>query len=342
MLDEATAARIAAGEVIERPASAVKELVENSLDAGARRVDIEIECGGKALIRVTDDGCGMDPDDAVLAFSRHATSKIRRVEDIFRVGTLGFRGEALASIAAVATVELRTAVAGAVHGTAVRATAGKRPEVAGTVPVPGTSVIVRDIFARLPARLKFLKSDAAESARISDVVCSIALGNPGVSFTLRVDGREVLRTQGTGSLGDAIASLFDAGLLRDLIPVDLAAGEGAARVWGFVGKPRASRGSRAIQYIFINRRHVRNLAIRAAVEGAYAGEIRGGTYPVFFLNLSLPAGDVDVNVHPQKLEVKLLREKDTCRLVYAATCRALAGSSAERPGAGYSRERPAP
>lgn len=297
-------------------------------------MDIEIEGGGKRLIRVTDNGTGMDPDDAVLAFERHATSKLARAEDLASVATLGFRGEALASIAAVASVEVRTRMAGSPTGTLVRVSWGGVPSAVECAATVGTSVTVSGLFSNMPARLKFLKGDSAEAARIADVAYSMALGNPRVSFSLKIDGNSVVRTQGTGSLGDAIASLFGVALLRDMLPVGAvdASGESApvpaVRVSGFAARPGASRASRAAQYLFVNGRHVRSYAVRGAVEEAYRGLIHGRRFPVFFLEISLPFESVDVNIHPQKAEIKFLREREITAAVYSAVRRAILGEAA--------------
>ena len=290
-------------------------------------MDIEIEGGGKRLIRVTDNGEGMDPDDAALAFSRHATSKLRCAGDLASVPTLGFRGEALASIAAVASIELRTRAAGSEAGTLVKVDCGGPPLAAECAAVNGTSITVSGLFCSLPARLKFLKSDAAEAARITDVVYSMALGNPGVSFSLRIGDDLVLRTQGTGSLADAVACLFGVSMLGDMLPVELE-GETVVRVSGLAGKPSACRASRAVQYTFVNGRHIRSYAVRGATEEAYRGLIHGRRYPAFFLNIAIPLDWVDVNVHPQKTEVKFLRDRAVTSVVYSAVRRAVLGGNA--------------
>ncbi|NPV71455.1 MAG: DNA mismatch repair endonuclease MutL [Firmicutes bacterium] len=355
VLDEVTASKIAAGEVVERPASAVKELVENALDAGATRIAVVVQAGGRRLIRVTDNGSGMPGDDAVLAFSRHATSKIRRVEDIAGVSTMGFRGEALASIAAVSRVELRTRPSDSPSGTLVVVEWGRLVSSEECAAPPGTTVEAGNLFFNVPARLKFLKSDDAESARITDALYALALGNPGVAFSLGVDGNVVMRTQGTGFLKDAIASLYGTQLADRMLalgggtPASPAAGDGV-RIGGYAGDPGTARGARSIQYIFINSRHVRSPSIRAAIEEAYSGLIHGRRYPVFFVNILLPPAWVDVNVHPQKTEVRISREIDVKRAVYAAVRAALsacngveiAGPSTARAstGTGWVREGP--
>ncbi len=305
LLTDHLVSQIAAGEVVERPASVVKELVENALDAGATELEIELEAGGKRRIRVTDDGSGMDRDDALLAFDRHATSKIASFEDLERVGTLGFRGEALASIAAVARVELVTAEAPG-EGHRVRIEGG-RVRVAEPAARPrGTTVEVASLFFNVPARRKFLKSPATELRRAIEVVQGYALARPGVRFTVRHDGRALLDAlpseAGAEGLRERVGRIFGAELARELVAIprrDDGAGE---VVWGLLGTPATSRGRR--QFVFVNRRLLRDRAILSVFYRTVRDLWKRDDFPALFLFVDVPPAEVDVNVHPQKAEVR--------------------------------------
>ena len=330
LLDPQVINQIAAGEVVERPASVVKELVENSLDAGARRVRVTVEEGGLRSIVVADDGCGMSPEDAALAVERHATSKITRLEDLLTAGTLGFRGEALAAIAAVARLELVTRPPEAEAGYRVVVEGGTRRAAGPWASPPGTRVAVRDLFFNTPARRKHLKGPAAEFARIADVVTAHALARPEVRFELVHNGREVLRTSGSGDRAVVVLECFGPEVAGALIPV--AAGDGPRQVEGYVGAPRVARASRAWQFFSINRRPVQHAGLRFSLENAYRHLLPGRRYPVAVLDVTLPPEEVDVNVHPAKLEVRLARERAVGALVYRAVQQALASRDLLRPG----------
>ncbi|MCL6580860.1 MAG: DNA mismatch repair endonuclease MutL [Firmicutes bacterium] len=323
VLDEATATRIAAGEVVEGPASVAKELVENALDAGARRVEVDLEEGGRRLVKVADDGVGMDREDARLAFERHATSKLQRPEDLEAIRTYGFRGEALPSIASVARVRLITGQPGAEEGTEVTVEGG-RVSFWGPGPArPGTVVWVRDLFFNTPARRESLRSPTAEAARVSETVASLALTAPEVAFTLRNDGEVLWTTPGSGLVEDAAASLFGAGFVRETVPVAL--GAGSVRVSGLAGLPSAARRDGRRQYLAVNRRPVSPRLLRAPVEEAYRSLLEVGRTPVFVLHLEMPVGAVDVNVHPTKTFVRFRDHGQVHRTVLAALRTALAG-----------------
>ncbi|MBI4513733.1 MAG: DNA mismatch repair endonuclease MutL, partial [Gemmatimonadetes bacterium] len=302
ILPESVANQIAAGEVVERPASVAKELIENSLDAAATRIEIEIRNGGKTEIRVADDGCGMIREDALLALDRHATSKIRTEADLYAIRTLGFRGEALPSIAAVSVLELETAVAGEPTGTRVRVNGGRVVSVEEVARQPGTTVVVRNLFLNVPARAKFLKSAMAEARATSDVVVNLALSHPAVAFSLRSNGRAVLDLRRAPDLATRIADIWGAELAGSLIPVDQRTAR--TRVAGLVQRPAAARPGLRRVYLFINGRPFADRFVLAAAEEAYRTTIPAGHRPALFLYLDVPVSDVDVNVHPAKAEVR--------------------------------------
>lgn len=315
------ASQIAAGEVIERPASVVKELVENALDAGASRIVIRVDDGGKKLIRVTDDGCGMDSEDAALAFQRHATSKIRDADDLWRIATMGFRGEALPSIAAVAHVELVTRPPDAPHGTRVVIEGGFLQTVEPVGCPAGTTVTVQRLFFNTPARLKFLKSASTEFAHIAEVVSRYILAFPEVAFTLEHNGREVMRHVPTGEGRTALAEVMGRELASQLVPVHYH--EPPYTVRGFVSPPTVSKPTRSHQWFFVNRRFVRNKTLAAAISHAYHGFLPEGRQPVVVLFLDLPPDLVDVNVHPAKIEVRFRKEAEVQSVVVRALREAL-------------------
>ncbi|QIA27019.1 DNA mismatch repair endonuclease MutL [Thermaerobacter sp. PB12/4term] len=330
-LDPQVINQIAAGEVVERPASVVKELVENSLDAGARRIRIDVAEGGLRSITVSDDGCGMDPDDALLAVERHATSKISRLDDLVRAGTLGFRGEALAAMASVARLELVTRPPAAEGGFRVVVEGGAERSAGPWASPPGTRVTVRDLFFNTPARRKHLKGPVAEFGRIADVVTAHALARPDVRFELWHNGREVLRTSGSGDPAVVVLECFGPDVAAGLIPV--AAADDACRIEGYVGAPRIARASRAWQFISINRRPVEVSSLRFSLENAYRHLLPARRYPVAVLAVTVPGEEVDVNVHPAKLEVRLVRERAVASLLYRAVEGALAERDLLRPAA---------
>ncbi len=306
VLSDHVANQIAAGEVVERPASVAKELVENSIDAGARRVELDVEAGGRRLLRVSDDGEGMTRDDAVLAFERHATSKINSMEDLERVSTLGFRGEALASIAAVARVELLTQQEGETEGTRVLIEGGRMRDVAPAARPRGTTIAVRDLFFNIPARRKFLRSEATESFHLTNLVTHYALAHPEISFALTNNGREVLRAAPAADLRERAYQIFGDDFIESLLAV--AGGDvRVARVKGFVSAPRARRTTRDAQYLFVNGRYVRDRLVARALAEGYRTVLPHGVYPSALLFLEVPPEEVDVNVHPAKTEVRFRR-----------------------------------
>lgn len=317
--------QIAAGEVVERPASVAKELVENSIDAGARRVEVDVEAGGRRLLRVSDDGSGMTRDDAVLAFERHATSKITSAEDLERIGTLGFRGEALASIASVARVELVTQQAGEAEGTRVLIEGGRMRDVAPAARPSGTTIDVRDLFFNVPARRKFLRSEATESFHLTNLVTHYALAHPEISFALTNNGREVLRASAAENLRERAYQIFGAEFLENLLEVE-GGRDGVARVRGYVSAPRERRTTRDAQYLFVNGRYVRDRLVARALSEGYRSVLPQGAFPAALLFLEVGPEDVDVNVHPAKTEVRFRRASAVAESVREAVRAALASA----------------
>ncbi|MDD4985957.1 MAG: DNA mismatch repair endonuclease MutL [Dehalococcoidales bacterium] len=304
--------RIAAGEVVERPASVVKELVENSLDAGATRISAEVTGGGISRIRVTDNGSGIPPDEIELAFGRHATSKIGSLKDLDAILSLGFRGEALPSIAAAAEVELTSCTRGEPAGAYIRLQDGKAVEYGSRGHSPGTTVTVENLFRRIPARLKFLRSAATENSHIANIVSRYALAFPEVGFTLSIDGRVTLRTPGSGLLIDSIAQVYGVETARSMLEIKSRqdeSGNTPPLVTGMVGSPKVSRSSRDYLSLFVNHRWISHRMLAWAVEQAYHGLLMVGKHPVAVINISLPPGEIDVNVHPAKTEVKFRNEQ---------------------------------
>lgn len=305
---------IAAGEVVERPASVVKELVENAFDAGARTVTVELRGGGATYLRVTDDGCGMAPEDAGIAFLRHATSKLHDEQGLEAIGTMGFRGEALAAISAVSHITLTTRQRGAAAGTHMTLDAGDIQDMYETGCPEGTTMIVRDLFFNTPARRKFLKSDRAEGAACAAAALRCALGRPDVSVRCIRDGEEVFFSPGDNKLDSCVYSLLGRDLAMSLLPC---AGEtDGVRVHGFISSPAAGRGSRAQQYFFCNGRWIRSAALQAALEQAYRNTLLVGRFPACVLYIELSCAAVDVNVHPAKTEVKFTHERAVFDAVY--------------------------
>lgn len=308
ILPDNLANQIAAGEVVERPASVIKELVENAIDAGAGRIRIEIELGGRRLMRVVDDGCGMARDDAILAFERHATSKIRTLEDLAMIGTLGFRGEALASIASVAKVELVTKVREDQAATRVLIEGGRLIDVKDAARDTGTTISVRDLFFNTPARRKFMRSEASENYHLAGIVTHYALAHPEIAFTMTNNGREVLSASPAKDLRERAFQIFGSGILESLLPVS-GGREYVAKVSGFVSAPRERRTNRDAQYFFVNQRFVRDKTIAGGLLEGYRSVLPHGVYPVAFLFVDVPAEEVDVNVHPAKTEVRFRRNE---------------------------------
>jgi len=321
VLPDSLANKIAAGEVVERPSSVVKELLENALDAGARSINVEVEAGGKRLIRIVDDGEGMTRDDAIIAFERHATSKLRTADDLEAIITLGFRGEALPSIASVSRLFLRTKTARDTEGTEVEFNGGKLVAVRDIAWPGGAEVEVRDLFFNIPARRKFLKSDATESFHIANLVQHYALANPQLSFLLVGNGRDVIRVATARSLKERAYQVLGGALLDKLVEVNGEAN--GLKVLGFVSNPQEQRSSRDAQYLFINRRFVRDQLIARAISEAYRSMMPSGTYPAAVLFIEAPPTDVDVNVHPAKTEVRFLHEGAVLAFVRDAVAEAL-------------------
>src|SRR4029079_17138367 len=305
VLPDHVANQIAAGEVVERPASVAKELVENAIDAGAKRIVIDIEAGGRRLLKVSDDGEVMVRDDAVLAFERHATSKIARSEDLGSIATLGFRGEALASIASVARVDL-TSNTGEGAATRVSIEGGKMRDVKDAAHPRGTTVAVRDLFFNVPARRKFLRSEATESFHLTNLVTHYALAHPEIAFTLTNNGREILRVSPAKDLRERAYQVFGAEFLENLLEVRSNPAT-VARVSGVVSAPRDRRTSRDAQYLFVNGRFVRDRLISRALSEGYRAVLPHGVYPAALLFVEIPREEVDVNVHPAKTEVRFRR-----------------------------------
>lgn len=319
ILDEILASKIAAGEVVERPASVVKELIENSIDAGAKRIDIEIHNGGKSLIRVTDNGSGMNKEDALLSVERHATSKINNIDDLFNISTLGFRGEALPSIASVSRMELLTN--DGASGTSVIMEGGKIVEQKEKAAPKGTSIIIKDLFFNTPARLKFLKSDSTEANHILDIVSKFLLSNPEISFKLTSNGRQSLSSSGNGELLDAISSVYGAAFCKNLIQLNppLLLGEGlGVRVRGFISKPGETKINKDYQVFFVNNRYIKNYVLSRALESAYQNLIPKDRHPIGFIFIDIDPKEVDVNVHPTKKEIKFLKTNEVMRGVSEA------------------------
>ncbi len=304
LLDEHTANKIAAGEVVERPASVVKELVENAIDAGGTRIEVSITDGGLTEIVVSDNGAGMDPEDARLAFERHATSKIKDAGDLDRIRTLGFRGEALPSIAAVSRVSLKTRTRDSVAGTELVLEGGKILSINEVGCPAGTIVRVNNLFYNTPARKKHMKSPTTEAGHISEIINKFAMGFPHISFQFKSNDRVILKTSGNGSLLECIQNIYGTQTAREMLVVD--ANEGDIGMYGYIGKPSLSRAGRNHQTVYINGRFVRSRLISEAVEKAYHTMLMTGRYPVFVININTRPENVDVNVHPAKNEVRLV------------------------------------
>jgi DNA mismatch repair protein MutL len=330
-LSPAVAARIAAGEVVERPASVVKELVENAIDAGARRITIDIEGGGLTLVRVSDDGHGIEPGDLAVAFERHATSKLTSDDDLDRIATLGFRGEALPSIASVADVEVLTRVEAEPHAWSVTVRGGIVGEPIPATRTVGTTMSVVGLFADLPARRKFLRGRSGENGQIVSLVANLALGSPTVAVCLRLDGRRAIETSGDGDLPATVAAVHGRGVRDFLVEIEPDEGDGdRVEVAGCLGWGEATLPTRAGLTLLVNGRWVQSRALGYAVDEAYRTLIQVGRFPIAVLTLTVPPGDVDVNVHPRKSEVRLLHERAAFGAIQRAIRRTLAGFAGPR------------
>ena len=316
VLDKHVAELIAAGEVVERPASVIKELIENSIDAGAKNITVEIKNGGTTFMRVADDGCGIARDDVKVAFLRHATSKVKYENDLDSISTLGFRGEALASISAVSRLQLITRNENEEIGTSYVIEGGEEKSFDDAGCPVGTTFIIRDLFYNIPARAKFLKKDVSEGISVSNIVDKAALSHPEVAFTYIRDGKQSLKTHGDGKLLSAIYSVFGREFASGLMPVEYELN--SVSVSGYISKPVHSRPNRNMQNFFINGRYVKSRTAMAAIEEAYKGSIMVGKFPSCVLNISLPYEMIDVNVHPAKIEVRFVNERPVFDAVYHA------------------------
>lgn len=327
-LSPALADMIAAGEVVERPASVIKELVENAVDARAKKITVEIKNGGVTFMRVTDDGCGMSREDAPTAFLRHATSKISCAEDLGGISTMGFRGEALAAISSVSKIDLLTRAASEDLGVSMRVEAGNVIDIQPAGCPQGTTMIVRDLFYNTPARMKFLKRDSVEGSYIGGAVQRQALGHPEIAFRFLRDGKPELTTPGDGKLLSAIYAAMGRASAKEMVEVKSTSG--GVTVTGYVGKPTASRGSRSYQHFFVNGRYVKSRMMASALEEAYKNQIMVGRFPICVLHITVPPTAVDVNVHPAKTEVKFLREGDIFDAIHYSVLGALSRAQ-DRP-----------
>lgn len=316
VLDKHVAELIAAGEVVERPASVIKELVENSIDAGAKHITVEIKNGGTTFMRVADDGCGIYRDDIKVAFLRHATSKVKVESDLDSISTLGFRGEALASICAVSRLQLITRNVNEEIGTSYEIDGGEEQSFDDAGCPVGTTFVIRDLFYNIPARAKFLKKDVSEGNAVSNIIDKTALSHPEIAFTYIKDGKQVLRTFGDGKLISAIYSVYGKDFAKGLIPVEYQLD--AIKVYGYISKPEHSRPNRNMQNFFINGRYIKTRTAMVALEEAFKGSIMVGKFPSCVLNMELPCEIIDVNVHPSKLEVRFINERPVFDAMYHA------------------------
>lgn len=316
VLDSVTIDKIAAGEVIERPASVVKELVENAIDAGATAIVVEIKDGGISLIRITDNGSGIDREDVPSAFLRHSTSKIRTADDLVHIGSLGFRGEALSSIAAVSQVELITKTKEQTFGTRYRIAGGKEEDLEDTGAPDGTTFLVRQLFYNTPARRKFLKTPMTEASHVGDLMTRMALSHPDISFQFINNGQSKLHTSGNGNLKDVIYHIYGRDIAANLLSADYEAS--GIRVTGYLGKPLISRGNRNFENYYINGRYVKSSIISKAIEDAYKDYTMQHKYPFVVLHMDIDGESVDVNVHPTKMELRFNRQQEVYNTVYAA------------------------
>lgn len=321
VLDQITIDKIAAGEVIERPASIVKELVENAIDAGASAVTVEIKEGGISFIRITDNGCGIPREEVPLAFLRHSTSKIRTVEDLSTVASLGFRGEALSSIAAISQVELITKTRDCVLGTRYLIEGGKEKKIGDAGAKDGTTFLIHQMFYNTPARRKFLKTAMTEASHVNELMIRLALSHPEVSFEFINNGQSKLHTSGNGRLKDVIYQVFGREVTQNLLEVDEAIP--GLRVTGYIGKPLISRGNRNYENYYINGRYVKSNIIAKAIEDAYKDFTMQHKYPFTVLHFVMDGNDLDVNVHPTKMELRFSRQQDVYNFVYMAVKNAL-------------------
>ena len=325
LLDQHTINKIAAGEVVERPSAVVKELVENAIDAGANAVTVEIKGGGIEFIRITDNGCGIEADQVRIAFERHATSKIRSAEDLLSVSSLGFRGEALASIGAVAQVELVTKTRGALTGTRYAIDGGDEKCLEEIGCPEGTTFVIRNLFYNVPARRKFLKSAQTEASYINDLVERLAISNPTVAFKFMNNNQLKLQTSGNGNIKEIIYHIYGRDITSNLVEVNSAMP--SVRIQGFVAKPVVNRGNRNYMNYFINGRYIKSAIVNKAIEEAYKPYMMQHRYPMTALQFSIDSQFIDVNVHPAKLEIRFTNGNAVYQAVYDAVSDALAGKN---------------
>ena len=329
ILSKQVADMIAAGEVVERPASVIKELTENSVDAGAKRITVEIQHGGITYMRVTDDGCGIERSEIEKVFLAHATSKIKDSNDLEHIITMGFRGEAVASVSAVSRTEIMTKTADEPTGTAARCEGGEITLVDDAGCPDGTTVVVRDIFFNTPARLKFLKKDVSEGNYVAGTVDKLALSHPGISVRFIREGRQVLLTSGDGNVENCIFSVFGKDFVSGLLPAEYKYED--VNINGFISKPYASKNNRAMQYVFVNSRPVMSRTVSAALDAAYRNSVMTGKFPACVIYITLPPEAVDVNVHPAKTEVRFSNEKKLFDAVYYCVKSVLSQSDEHKP-----------
>ena len=332
LLDQTTSNQIAAGEVVEKPASVVKELVENALDAGADQIDVTIFAGGTEFIRVKDNGSGMNEENARMAVLRHATSKILKADDLLTLHTLGFRGEALPSIASVSHFSLLTREPGAEFGTSLTLDGGENMEVEPMGCDVGTTITVKDLFYNVPARRKFLRTVNTEGRYISEVITHMALSRPDVHFTLTHNDKEVINTPGSGDVADTISALYGGEVTKQLLTVDHE--QDGIQVKGYISRPTLLKGTRTWQTLFVNGRSINNRMVSKAIDHAYQSQIPKAGFPFAVLNILVDTHSIDINVHPQKSEIKFGDESAVYRAVYHALCKALTQPMAGRPEAG--------
>ncbi len=330
VLSQAVADKIAAGEVVERPSAVVKELVENSIDAGATEITVEIKNGGIKYISVSDNGKGIPADELECAFLRHATSKLREIEDLSEIATMGFRGEALASICAVAEVTVTTRTDAAEVGACMSVHHGEYSNKTDIACNVGTTMVVENLFANVPARMKFLKKDSTESGYIEDVISRVALANPGIAFRFIADGKEEFSTSGDGQLKNAVLKIYGIDHAKGVFDVDYE--EHGVRVYGVVGKAELARGNRTRQTLIVNGRYIKNHVVAKVVEEAFRNVLMTGKFPFFVLNIDLNPELVDVNVHPAKTEIKFANEKEIYNIVHAGVKNAIYSTPARTQG----------
>ncbi len=321
ILDDNTINKIAAGEVVDRPASIVKELVENSIDAGATHISVEIKNGGISYIKISDNGKGIAADDVEIAFERHATSKIRKESDILKITSLGFRGEALASVASIAKVTMETKTKDEHTGTRIVIEGGKTLELEEIASNKGTSITVENVFYNVPARYKFLKKDYTEAGYIEDVITRMAIIHPEISFKFVSNNKQIINTTGSGDIKHAVYNIFGKDIASELIPVEYE--YKSMKVSGVIGTPKTSRSTRQYEFTYINGRFVKDKTLMTALEKAFEQNLNIGKFPFAILNLDLSPSEVDVNVHPAKLEVKFEHESDVFDIIYHGVTNAL-------------------